>query len=116
MSKNTWLTIVIIVVVVAFGVYLSSRGGNPPDGTLTKEVAQCIGENSVLYVQLGCTHCEEQKEMFGENYKYIETIDCFYNKTLCADEQISGTPTWVRNGEQYVGVQSIEKLREITGC
>ena len=102
--------------VVAFGVYLSNRGHTTPDETITKDVAECIGENSMLYVQLGCIHCEEQKEMFGDNYQDINIVDCFYNRTICADEQISGTPTWVINGEQYVGVQPIEKIRELTGC
>ncbi|MBS3076313.1 hypothetical protein J4481_01060, partial [Candidatus Pacearchaeota archaeon] len=79
-----------------------------------EEIVKCIGENSVLYVQLGCSHCKTQEDMFGKNLKYLEIIDCWFEKEKC--ENISGTPTWKIKGEYYKGVQSIKKLQELTGC
>ena len=58
-----------------------------------EEISKCIGQRSILYVQLGCVHCETQKEMFGEYYQNLNTIDCFYESNKCAS--ITATPTWV---------------------
>jgi hypothetical protein len=79
-----------------------------------EEITKCIGENSVLYTRLGCHFCQVQEEAFGENYQYLTTIDCFYNQEECTG--ITSTPTWVIKGEKYEGVQSLEKLKELTGC
>jgi hypothetical protein len=101
--------VIIFVIVIIF---LSSSDSN---ATKTDEdLAKCIGENSVLYVQLGCPHCETQEEIFGSYLEHLNIIDCFYEKEKC--EGIQGTPTWKINGELYVGVQPIDKLKELTGC
>ena len=105
----TWL---IIIGVIAFGVYLIVS--KPIGATTSEGVAKCIGENSVFYVQLGCSACRIQEEMFGENYKFLNSVDCFYERESCGE--IEATPTWIIKGEQYKGVQSIEKLKELTGC
>ncbi len=80
----------------------------------SEEIAKCIGENSILYTQIGCHACEVQEDMFGENKKFLKKIDCFYEPQKCAE--ITGTPTWNIKGKEYVGVQSIEKLKELTNC
>lgn len=80
----------------------------------SKEIAECIGENSILYTQLGCTACKTQENLFGENYEYLEIIDCYYNPELCGE--IKGTPTWIISNQEYLGVQTIDKLKELTGC
>jgi hypothetical protein len=111
-KKNNLITVAVIAGVIILVVILLS--GKNPTAQTSAEVAQCIGGKSTLYVQLGCPHCETQKEMFGENYQYLKTIDCFYERDKCTD--VSGTPTWKIGGEYYVGIQSVEKLRELTGC
>lgn len=111
-TKKFLINILIIVIVILLALFIL----NKPSPQTSEEVAKCIGENSVLYVQLGCSHCEDQEEMFGENAKYIEIVDCFFEKDICIEKEIPATPTWIINGEEYVGVQSISKLQEITGC
>lgn len=101
-----------IIVLIAVIVYFSLTNGPMPE--TDEEVAKCIGENSVLYVQLGCSHCEVQKEMFGENQKYLNTVDCFYNNEECSE--IKGTPSWKIDGKIVTGVQEIVRLKELTGC
>ena len=76
----------------------------------------CIGQNSELYIQLGCHACETQEELFGENYQYLNSIDCFFEREQCIDAGITATPTWIIDGKKYIGVQNIEKLKELTGC
>jgi hypothetical protein len=75
---------------------------------------KCIASNSILYVQLGCSHCKTQENVFGKEYINLNIIDCFYEPQKCAN--ITGTPTWIIKGQQYAGAQTIDKLKELTGC
>ena len=110
MDKRNAFTIVIILVVIIFAYFIINKQHPETD----EEVAKCIGKNSVLYIQLGCSACKVQEDMFGENYQYLNKIDCFFEQDKCTD--ITATPTWLIKGKKYEGVQSIEKLKELTGC
>lgn len=112
MKKSSWITIGILIAVIILAYFLINK--QKPE--TPEAVAKCIGEKSELYVQLGCSHCKDQEEMFGENLKYLNRIDCFYEREKCAEKEIAGTPTWIIGGEKYEGVKSIEKLKELTGC
>jgi hypothetical protein len=111
MKKKSWLTIIVIVAVIIFVITIRVRSNPNVDEELTK----CIGENSKLYVQLGCHACETQEDLFGKNYKLLNIVDCFYEREKCIGE-IEVTPTWLINNQKYRGVQSVEKLKELTGC
>jgi len=100
----------VIVIVIGLAIFLLRR--NSPQ--TSEEVARCIGQNSMLYIQLGCHACKTQEDMFGENYQYLNKIDCWFEQEKCSD--IQETPTWIIKGKKYEGVQSIEKLKELTGC
>ena len=115
MKKSNLITIGIIIGVIALSIVILNRGANS-EGLVSAELAQCIGENSILYVQLGCSHCETQEKMFGENLKHLEVIDCFYERDKCIDTEIRATPTWIIDGEHHRGVQEIEELRTLTNC
>jgi len=110
---NRIITLIIIVVVIAIGLYIVFRPVETPEA----KVAKCIGENSIIYIQNGCSHCYDQEQLFGENFKYLTVVNCNDDGwKLCTEKKIPGTPTWVINGKQYYGVQSIAKLKELTGC
>lgn len=113
MKKSALVNVLIIIGVLALaGILLLV---NPKPKT-DEETAQCIGKHAIEYVQLGCHACEQQKELFGNFYHYITVIDCFYERDACAQENIEATPTWVIGDEKIRGLQSIEKLKELTGC
>ena len=109
MKKRTLITIAIIFGVIILSAIILSRGNG-----ISKETATCIGENSELYVQLGCHACATQEKLFGDNYQYLNVIDCWFEKEKC--EGIQYSPTWIINGKKYTGVKSIETLKELTGC
>jgi hypothetical protein len=111
-TKNLIITLIIIVAVIIIAFFALTKKTTSTDSA----TAQCIGSKSVLYVQLGCSHCKDQEDMFGKNVAYLTKIDCFYQRDKCTSENITGTPTWVIKGQYYVGVQTIEKLKELTGC
>lgn len=110
MKKSNVITIMIILAVILLAILIIAR----PKNSTSEEEAKCIGEKSTLYVQLGCRACENQEKMFGDNIQYINTIDCFYERDKCSS--ITHTPTWIINGKAYEGTQSIETLKELTGC
>ena len=108
--KKIWITFLIIFAVASFFAFQNKTTG----AVVSEDIAKCIGQNSILYVQSGCPHCEKQLELFGDNKKYLNIIDCIDSPEKC--QNIIGVPTWIINGKQYSGVQSIEKLKELTGC
>jgi len=112
MKKSSWITILIIVGVIILAYFLINRKYD----AVSKEDAVCIGQNSELYIQLGCHACEIQQKMFGSNYKYLNLTDCWFDKEACISKEIDRTPTWIIAGKKIVGVQSIEILKELTGC
>lgn len=109
-TKNLIATTLIILAIIALAFLLLNKK-NPET---TEEVAKCIGSKSVLYTQLGCHACESQKDLFGENYQYLNVIDCWYEGEKCSE--IEFTPTWIINNKKTEGVQTVDKLRELTGC
>lgn len=77
-----------------------------------------------MYGAFWCSHCLEQKEMFGrEAAKLLDYIECFPDgyKTgtkmikACADANLEGFPTWVINGQVLSGEMELEKLAEVSG-
>ena len=110
MKKKSWITLSVIIGTILLSIIIL----NHPTNSSSEEITKCIGKNSELYIQLGCHACETQEDMFGENYQYLNVIDCFYENDKCLG--ITATPTWIIKGEKHVGVQSIEALKEFTGC
>ncbi len=110
MKKKSIITLIIIfgIILLSFAILNKSH----PD--IEKETAQCIGENSVLYIQLGCYACETQEKMFKNNYQYLNVVDCFFEREKC--QNVKYTPTWIINGEEYTGAKDIDKLKELTNC
>ncbi len=109
---NLIISISIIIIVLILSIFLI----NKPSEKIEEKIAKCIGNNAELYVQLGCHACEIQKQYFGENSKHLNIIDCWKNREKCIKENISATPTWIIENNKYIGVQSIDKLKELTNC
>lgn len=112
MKRNPVITLIIIIGIVILSLYII----NKPTEESPEEIVKCIGENSELYTQLGCHACETQENIFGENYQYLNVIDCFFERGICTEKQIKATPTWIIGGKFYEGVRSLETLKELTGC
>ena len=112
MKKRSIVTLIIVLAVIILAAIVLTR--SHPD--ISEETAICIGENSILYGQLGCHACEKQEDLFGDNYEHLTTVDCFYNREECIEKNIQGTPTWIINEDQHLGVKSLKELKDLTGC
>ena len=84
--------------------------------------ANCLTESGAkFYGAYWCSHCNTQKEGFGESAELIPYVECDQNGPnsqveLCSEAGITGFPTWIINGEKYMGRQSHEELAKLTGC
>ncbi len=108
------LTIVFCFLFVFLLVALSACSTGP--GKLD-DFAQCLTEKgATMYGTAWCSHCKNQKELFGNSFKYVDYVDCDYNKQECLDNGVRGYPTWKINGENYPGEQSLYKLASLSGC
>ena len=112
MKKKSLISLAVIAVVVIIAVIILTRSHPQPSGN----VAQCLGEKAILYVQLGCHACELQEDYFGEDYQYLNVVDCFFEREKCIEEGIQATPTWIIDGVQYKGARSVDELKELAGC
>ena len=113
MNKKGLTTVIIIILVILLATFILNRSTS---NDISEKVAKCIGEKAILYIQLGCHACEIQEETFGEYYKHLTVVDCFFDREECLKGNIEATPTWVINGGKYKGAHSIDKLKELTGC
>jgi len=87
------------------------------------DFAQCLTNKSVVfYGAYWCPHCQNNKALFGDSFKYVNYIECGVEGNVqlqtqqCQDAQISGYPTWIVNGEKLAGEQTLENLARLTGC
>eukprot|EP00245_Coleochaete_scutata_P005636 TRINITY_DN19310_c0_g1_i1.p1 TRINITY_DN19310_c0_g1~~TRINITY_DN19310_c0_g1_i1.p1 ORF type:complete len:411 (+),score=62.47 TRINITY_DN19310_c0_g1_i1:86-1318(+) len=74
-----------------------------------------------MYGAFWCSHCYEQKQMFGrEAMKYVEYVECYpdgYRRGVqldpaCEAAGVEGFPTWVVNGKVLPGERSLEELAQ----
>lgn len=107
------------VVLLVFVLYFATRG---TDGSEYIELANCLTENDVkMYGTFWCSHCSNQKRMFGVAFQNIDYIECDErgaggNATRCMDRGIKGYPTWEINSTLYSGVHKLEDLAALSGC
>jgi len=79
--------------------------------------AQCLTEKEVvMYGTDWCSHCQNQKAMFGSSFEYVDFVDCEISNLVCSNAGIKGYPTWNIEGNNYPGEQSFNRLSELSGC
>lgn len=89
----------------------------------TESFAKCLTEKGVkMYGAYWCPHCQNQKELFGQNWQYVNSVECAtpgvkeQNK-ICADANIEGYPTWVfADGSRQAGEMKLKELADKTNC
>ncbi|HEY9704725.1 MAG TPA: peptidylprolyl isomerase, partial [Allocoleopsis sp.] len=87
------------------------------------DFAKCLTEKGVkMYGAYWCPHCNNQKEAFASSWQYVTYVECAVEgqpqvqTQECSDAEISGYPTWIVNGRQYAGEQTLSRLGQLSGC
>ncbi|GJT63002.1 thiol-disulfide oxidoreductase LTO1 [Tanacetum coccineum] len=77
-----------------------------------------------MYGAFWCSHCQEQKQMFGrEAAKLLNYAECYPDgfklgtelSQECKDVKIEGFPMWVINGQVLKGIQEFPELAKASG-
>ena len=76
-----------------------------------------------MYGAYWCSHCQEQKKMFGSSIEFINYIECASPgnpkemTAQCKAAGISGYPTWIFPGNvKLSGSQPLDKLSKMSSC
>ncbi len=109
----------ILVVLALFT--LTACSSAPPEPGQYAEVAQCLTEKGVqMYGTSWCPHCQDQKDMFGNDWQFIDYIECDQGspqRPLCAEAQVFSYPSWIFPGQERLeGTQPIEILAQKAAC
>jgi len=129
--RNNWLSLSMLVLII---VWLGWYGINKTDQSLLNEnslpvitqdttaLAKYLTDKGFkLYGTFWCSHCQDQKDMFGDAIKYINYIECSKpdgnsQTEVCADAGIKLYPTWeFPDGQKVPGVMTIDNLIKISG-
>ena len=114
-KAETKTTIVIAaVIVIAFAcVYYFARVRG---ATRYDAFAICLTEKQVkMYGLYWCTHCAEQKELFGKSFKHVTYIECGIKgsqdeEPVCKEAGIKNFPTWqFPDGSRKEGTQPLQR-------
>lgn len=119
--KNKTVIIIIAALIIGFSAFLWLRSASQP-GELD-QFADCLKEKgAVFYGTFWCTHCQNQKALFGKSAKRLPYIECSTpdsrgQTTVCKDKKIEGYPTWeFKDGSRLSGEIPLKELAEKTGC
>ncbi len=117
------LTSLIVFVVVIGGAYISHsdlRASAPASKAVIELAKHLNGQNSSMYGSYTCPHCNTQKLMFSDAFKYINYVECNPggenpNVKLCEEKGIDSYPTWEIKGELHEGAKSLRELAKLSG-
>lgn len=87
------------------------------------EFAKCLTVKDVkMYGAYWCSSCAEQKELFGDSFKYVDYVECAVRGSsvqagTCKEIDIHGYPTWVfADGSRAEGLLPLVALSSRSGC
>ena len=113
-AKNYFIIIALIAAIAIFSYTFYARSQKAGD---YDEFAKCLtGKAAVVYGNDFCQYTAKQLNWFGKSEKLLNYVKCIENEELCDSKGVKTTPTWEINGTMHEGVQSFEKLSEISGC
>ena len=84
--------------------------------------AKCLSERgAVMYGAFWCSHCKQEKDLFGDSFQFINYVECDKNgenanPSECVEKDIIGYPTWIIDGIKQEGFQSLEQLSKYSNC
>ena len=120
-SKKTIIVGIVALVAVIGLLLYASRSSNGP-GKLDG-FAMCLKDKGALfYGAFWCSHCQNQKALFGSSKKYLPYIECSTPDAksqlpVCVANKIASFPTWVfPDMSTTTGEISLAVLSEKTGC
>ena len=104
-------------------VLVSGAAASSGDEARMDAFAKCLtGKKTIMYGSFWCSHCDEQKKLFGKSFRYVNYVECSVPGSrqttfACQIAHIRYTPTWTfADGERREGTQTLQQLSAKTGC
>lgn len=111
---------IFIVLMITFPIVLT---GCSKDSGKYDAFAHCLSEKGTkMYGAYWCSHCQEQKKMFGGSWDKVDYIECSLpnragETAICNQAGITSYPTWqFADGTRKSGTLSLEDLGFFSGC
>ncbi len=113
---TVWMVVGIVTLVVSWFVFRS--GVRTEVASALDGFAQCLTEKGfTMYGAYWCPHCQNEKEAFGDSFKYVNYVECTENPSACTSAGVKGFPTWITaDGRIFEGEMGIEGLAEASRC
>ncbi len=111
----------VVIGVMGFGFFMIWQANFAPGAY--DEFAKCLSSKGVkMYGAFWCPHCQNQKKMFGNSWKYMTYVECSTpngqdQTQQCKDSGIDGYPTWeFQNGKRISGELTLQQLASNSQC
>lgn len=109
--------VVIAIILIVLGIYLIFFSTATGQATSKNNFAKCLSEKgATFYGAAWCGHCQNQKALFGDSFKYVNYVECTLNAQTCQSAGVMAYPTWIINGQKYEGEMTIAFLAKLTEC
>lgn len=115
--KIHWIvTVIIVAIVISLSVAVMTGAFSKKSNY--DKFAICLDNAGLtMYGTDWCSACDQQKEMFGDAFKYIDYENCDFNQEECRDLGITGYPAWVLDDEVVgKGSRPFADLAGFSGC
>lgn len=122
-TKHLKLAAVAVAAIAALylvGSYLTGGFASvqPADGN--DALAKCLTEKgAVMYGASWCSHCAEQKALFGSSFQYVTYVECAEGDgqaQVCKDAGVTAYPAWKIDGQLSYGTKPLAELARLAGC
>ena len=112
-----WIIVLLLAVALFFILkpVFTGKAIDEENSELDKFAKSLSNANVTMYGTSWCSHCQNQKKLFGKSFKYINYVDCDLDSEICQAEKITGYPTWKINGTLYPGEKSFAALSQLSG-
>ena len=120
---QSWLLLIVcgnLLIILYFNMPVAPSQLDVNTAEADAEFAKCVTANNWKFVGIsGCSYCEAQKALFGDNLRYIEFVDCLIVE--CSEYNLRGYPTWILEEDgaeiaRWTGYASLVNLQAFSGC
>lgn len=118
LGKTVGTALLIVVALhLHYAGYLGKAPG-PEDPWIRGLAEHLTQTDAKFYGASWCPHCAEQKELFGSSARRLPYVECASagpgsrQTAVCNDAGIKNYPTWIINGQRYMGTQSLDLLAQ----
>jgi uncharacterized membrane protein len=119
MARRSWRSAIAgrgvlaaLLILVLHGTYTATPAEpiGPEDPAIRALAEHLVDQGALFYGASWCNHCQEQKRIFGASAARLPYIECSpggpnaAQLRRCSAAGVRSYPTWVINGQSYVGV------------